>query len=124
MGRFYALTHRETPAGTSAAMMSTMNPRRWYALAIGLLVLALAGYLVQANALAAKGYQMESLRQKLDRLRLETLDLESRALELQSFQHLEQRISSLKLVPASDVRYVSAAAGPVSAISTPPAGYE
>lgn len=123
MGRFYSLTRRAMPARSSAAAIAAINLRPWCALAIGLLLAALTMYLVQANTLAAKGYHMESLRQELDRLRLETRDLESRALEFQSFQHLEQRISSLQLVPASQVHYVSAAAGPVSALPAL-AGYE
>ncbi|MDO8560213.1 MAG: hypothetical protein Q7S23_04255 [bacterium] len=122
MGRFYAMSHRTGGGGATVLALPSFNPRVWCTLAVGGLLFALASYLVQANNLAAKGYQMQSLRDQLDQLRLETRDLESRALELQSFQNLEQRVTSLQLVPANDVRYVSAV-GPVGYAPAGGAGY-
>jgi len=71
-------------------------------------------YLVQANNLAMQGYQIETLRNQIEKLRVESRDLESQALQLQSYQHLNSRLSGLNMVPASDVKYLPANADAVS----------
>lgn len=109
MGRFFYLTRRVRPAAAArqARRPRARHPKRWCATALGLLAGSCLLYLVQVNGLTTKSYQIERLRQQVAVLRLESRELESRALQLQSYQHLNDRIQKLNLVPSGNVRYVS-----------------
>lgn len=108
MSRFFYLARRPSRANVArkARVTRTPHPRRWLLWSLGLFAAVSAAFLIQSNGLATKGYQLEQLRQQLAALRVESRELESRALEFQSSQHLSERISSLNLVPASTIRYV------------------
>lgn len=109
MGRFFYLTRRVRPAVAprTPRIPGVRHPKRWCVTALGVLGASCLLYLVQVNGLAAKSYQIERLRQQVAVLRLESRELESRALQLQSYQHLNDRIQKLNLVPSGNVRYVS-----------------
>lgn len=77
-------------------------------------MIACASYLAQANTIAAKGFEMEKLRVKINQLRTENRDLENQALQLQSLQHLSKKIDGLNFVPANDISYVSGQSGALS----------
>lgn len=123
MGRFFYLTRRaREPAPVRPPRRHhTPHPRRWCAAALTLLAATGGLYLAQANVLTAKGYQLEKLRQQIGALRLENRELESRALQLQSYQHLNDRIERLNLVPSGQIRYVSQGYGALSVRSGGPA---
>lgn len=116
MGKFFYLTRRSTPAYAENSIRPARRRQvRWWCItSVAALVVVCALYLVQANNLAMRGYQIETLRQQIEKLRVESRDLESQALQLQSYQRLNSRLSDLHMVPARDVWYLSAEAGVVS----------
>lgn len=109
MGRFFYLTRRQRQSAATHTPRAprVLHPKRWCVTALGVLALVCLLYLVQVNGLATKSYQIEHLRRQVAVLRLESRELESRAMQLQSYQHLNDRILRLNLVPSGNVRYVS-----------------
>ena len=91
----------------SNAPMLLPHGRAWSRLVMALLVASCVLYLVQVNRLATRGYQMETLQQQIEKIRQENRDLESQALQLQSFQHLTSQVNQLEMVPAGSVQYLT-----------------
>ncbi|MDD5109902.1 MAG: hypothetical protein PHI63_01645 [Patescibacteria group bacterium] len=116
MGRYFFRTARRNfpHPSTEQVPQRQRRLRRWCATVILFVVVACASYLAQANTIAAKGFEMEQLRQKINQLRTENRDLENQALQLQSLQHLSKKIDGLNLVPAENISYVSGQAGALS----------
>lgn len=116
MGRFFYLGRRSSAEHVEnySQPVRRRHVRRWCFTSLAMLVVVCALYLVQANNLAMRGYQIETLRQQIEKLRVESRDLESQALQLQSYQHLNSRLSGLNMVPAGDVKYLTADTNAVS----------
>ena len=66
----------------------------------------LISYLVQANSIATKGYQIKELEQKMYTLERSSRDLESQALRLQSIQNISSKIDSLDMEVAKGIEYL------------------
>lgn len=125
MGKFFYLTRRPRKIchqPRARREPRTLHTRRWCVWSVTMLVVACLLYLAQTNRLTTNGYRIERLRQQIAQRRVENRDLERKALQLQSFQHLNQRIGDLPLVPAGQVRYAAAPPGTVSLGPGRPAG--
>lgn len=109
MGRFTVTFKRRVPHRPDALESKPWSFKKWCVLTGALITLACAVYVEQTNRLATKGYQADALRRTIEQLRRENRDLENRALRLQSLEQVASKISSLNLVPSSDVRYLPGA---------------
>lgn len=109
MGRFFYLTRKpRSPQPARPPRLTGRRQRRtWCVATVLAIAVASVGYVVQSNSLATKGYHIEQLRETVQHLRLESRDLERQVLELESYEHLTQRISQLMLVPAESVQYLA-----------------
>lgn len=116
MGKFFYLARRTSACADDRPVCPprAWRPKRMMVASLGLVIVVAALYLMQANRLATKGFQLETLRQEVKALRTQNRELEGQALQKQSLRSLSQRITDLHLVPASDIDYV--AEGP-SAVS-------
>ena len=76
----------------------------------GVLIFSLGvGYLIQANGLATKGYQIKELEVKIEDLKQVKADLELEALSLQSMGSVKEKVAGLGMVEIGETNYVNTA---------------
>ena len=77
---------------------------------LGLAIIALGiFYLAGANDLAIKGFALNELKSRRDKLADENNKLELRAMALSSYGAVREKVKSLKMVAAGNVAYIAAA---------------
>ena len=72
-----------------------------------LLFLAGVGYLVEMNSIVVSGFKLQAARERLGVLSSEGQDLKNQQLALESYQQMDQKLQSLKLVPIDQINYVN-----------------
>lgn len=77
------------------------------ALMVASFVMAL-GYVVQVNASTSKGYVLRDQERAIERLRTETMVLESKAMQLASVDAITERAKAQGMEPVEEVRFVKA----------------
>jgi len=90
--------------------------KRWYrvlmspfflsVLAIGVMVLAGATYLVETNTIAIQGYEIKELESTLMTLKEEKQMLEIQVSQLESLQNIEQQVNELGMLTNDHVEYI------------------
>jgi len=66
-------------------------------------------YIAGANDLAIKGFALNELKSRCDKLADENNKLELRAMALSSYGVVREKVKSLKMVAAGNVAYIAAA---------------
>ena len=66
------------------------------------------GYVVQVNASTSKGYVLRDQERAIERLRTETMVLESKAMQLASVDAITERAKAQGMEPVEEVRFVKA----------------
>ena len=67
-------------------------------------------YLVFMNKLSVSGFELSKLHQDLTNLQDQNSALEIKAMELESYKHINKKISQLNMVEAGKVDYVLSSA--------------
>ncbi len=65
-----------------------------------------AGYLIQINAAASKGYQIRTLENQISDLKTQSGKLEIQVAQEQSVQAVENKVQDLGMVPTPNVEYL------------------
>jgi cell division protein FtsL len=81
--------------------MSTLN-----LVAMALILVMGALYLVQVNRATTKGYQIRDLEKKIQAVEDSNRKIELEVAELQSLDSIEERIDKLGMVPVDHIDYV------------------
>jgi cell division protein FtsL len=63
-------------------------------------------YLFQINSLGTRGYEIRQMEQKVKVLQAENKQLEVQRSSLSSITKIQQEAESLKMVPATNVKYI------------------
>jgi len=72
-----------------------------------LVLVAFVSYLVQANNMATKGYQISDLENKIEELQQVRKDLESKTMKLQSMSTIYQKVEKLDMVDSESPDVIS-----------------
>lgn len=75
---------------------------------VGVLIAAGIGYLALSNKLISRGFAINSLKSGVNGLNKENRQLELNAMNLQSYNQINERIARLGMVTASGVEYLDA----------------
>ena len=65
-------------------------------------------YIVQTSSLSVTGYDLGELQSTITSLKHETQSLDVEIANYRSMQSIEERVANLKLVPSTNVVYVTA----------------
>lgn len=68
-----------------------------------------AGYLMQTNQTASKGFQIRTLQNEISTLKDQGERLELKLAQEQSVQAVEEKVKGMGMVPTPQVQYVNAA---------------
>ena len=80
-------------------------------LCLGVLVIVGAGCLALSNKLISRGFVINGLQGDIDALSQENRQLELNAMNLQSYNQVNERIANLGMVAATDVEYLEVRGG-------------
>jgi len=114
MGRYFTLTLASAAGSkTKTDNLSPKNSPRYLQrpnfafLLAALATLLAAGYLVQANSLSLKGYEIGRLELEVRELKEQQQRLELEASGLQSIQSIEADVKNLNLIPSGTIRHIT-----------------
>lgn len=73
---------------------------------LGMFILGFV-YLWKTNNIAVKGYEMRDLEQNVAELKRENELLSIQATQLETLQHVQDKVGELGLVPVEKIEYIS-----------------
>ena len=65
------------------------------------------GFIVTVNSLAIKGFILQSLKNKVERLRQENANVKLKIMALESYENINRKATNLKMVKAEKIEYLT-----------------
>lgn len=78
---------------------------------LGLIVLVAVGYVFKTNSLSTSGYKTYDLDKQISVLQQDVDQLQTQVAEAQSLTTINKRLGEIKMVQATDIKYLSAEVG-------------
>ena len=100
----YGLTTSSLCSAPKSRLLKCKKPVIWVLL-ISLLVGALSMYLLQVNAIAAKGFEIRNLESQVNDLNDENEKLSVQVVELKAMNELDDKVAALNMVPIDSMVY-------------------
>jgi hypothetical protein len=72
------------------------------------LVFSVAGYLIISNKLVSHGFTINSIKTEVANLNKENRELELTAMQMESYDKINEKVAKLGMVPATDIEYLEA----------------
>ena len=69
------------------------------------LVFSVAGYLIISNKLVSHGFTINSIKTEVANLNKENRELELTAMQMESYDKINEKVAKLGMVPATDIEY-------------------
>lgn len=104
----YGLTRSDLCAAPQTRMAKCKKPVFWIFF-MSLVIGSLSLYLLQVNAIAAKGFEVRDLERQVNELEEENEKLSVRVVELKAMNGLEEKIAELNMVPIDNMVYYDTA---------------
>ena len=101
--KFYSLSERNgrKPNGQADKLWKLLNK-----FSIILIIILGVSFIATVNSLSIKGFILQSLKNKTDKLKQENENIQLNIMALESYENINKKAASLKMVKADKVDYL------------------